>query len=228
MELKNTTDFEDWFIRRMISWVCKSEYIDWSVKKINKVIVRNRNRGRYSGRAWPWARRIVLSIGTARVFSPYIRDEHGHPIRDEEAIKKGRPLHERFKVGEPDLDERIKLLVELTAHEVGHLTQIVKPRRRGKYSEREVDWKADRVVEDFLEKREELIAAWGVPPVYATKPKKVQPTAQEQRYARTLKNLANWEKKSKLAATKLKKYRKQIRYYEKALGVDAEAAKKGK
>jgi len=231
MKLKNTTDFPDWFLRRMISWVCQNEWLDWSVRKINEVDVRNRftSYRRRSGHAWPMHRRIVLSIGTAELFRPTIFEENENgrrmPVRDDsekDGWKKGS-LEEGQK-------QRIRQLVDLTGHEVGHLTQYQKRAGHGKYSERECNHIAARVLEAFKENEDALVAEWMKPPSYATKPKKAKPTKQQERYERAKANLANWERKHKLAQTKLRKYRKQVAYYEKALEIEepAKAAKRGK
>jgi len=211
LKLKNNTDFPDWFLRRMISWVCKNGHIGWSTKKIRGgVEVRNRNK-RYassSGCAWPRGERMVLSIGTLDVFRPYLLDENGKHIKNDDG--------HGFKVAdEPDRAARIRTLVELTAHEVTHLAQWEKTSDKGRYSEKEADRVARWVLEDFKKEEAALTAAWMEPPKYATKPKKEKPTIKERNAAKARANLKTWERKLKLAKTKWKKYEQQVRRYEK-------------
>ena len=222
MKLKNNTDFPDWFLRRMIAWICRNPHIDWRVKKIRGgVEVRNRSKGyQYSGHAWPSRERIVVSIGVPEMFRDIVKDENGQTVWDKD--NDWRPKRE----GEPDHKARITSLVSILAHEIVHLAQWEKGPGRGKYSEREANWRAKQAVEAFVKEADILIANWMESPSYATKPKKAKPSIQEQRYQRALKNQANWERKIKLAKTKLAKYSKQVRYYEKALGQDKIAAKK--
>lgn len=42
MRLVNTTDFPNYFLRRMVSWCCKQ--LDFSVRKINGVVAVSRKR----------------------------------------------------------------------------------------------------------------------------------------------------------------------------------------
>jgi hypothetical protein len=199
MKIKNTTDFPDWFLRRMISWVCSRRIIEWSPRKIREATYRNSSGLGGSGLAYTTWGEFRVSV---------------MPVRSRKIPKEGmREVYDR---------DRIRSLVSLTAHEITHLTQEIRV-LRGKNCEGNARWQARQVKEEFIRNEDELVAKWMKPPAYATKPKKAKPPVQEVRYERAKKNLANWERKAKLAKTKIQKYRKQVRYYEKALGVETEA-----
>jgi hypothetical protein len=213
LELKNNTDFPDWFIRRMISWICKNDWIEWSTKKIRGgVEVRNRhtNYRRHSGHAYPSRERMVLSIGTLETYRPYIFEENENgrrvPVRNEDGT---------FKLGEPDPVRRIRAFVRLTAHELAHLAQYDRPKERAQYSEREAERLARLVLGEFEEREAELTEAWMKPPAYADRPKKPKPTLKERNAAKARAKLKEWQRKEKLAKTKRKKYEKAVRRYEK-------------
>jgi len=210
LELKNSTDFPDWFIRRMISWICKNDWINWSTKKIRGgITVRNKTRGQLSGHAWPLEERIVVSIGVPDVFRPVLTDEDGKTVWGENARPK--------RTGEVDTKQRIQCLVSVMAHEIKHLAQYEKSRGRypGKYSEREADIVEKMVLAEFKELEDVLVPEWMKAPAYANKPKKEKPTRKQVNAQRAHKNLKNWERKLKLAETKVKKYQQQVQRYQK-------------
>ena len=70
-----------------------------------------------------------------------------------------------------------------------------------------------RVLRTFRESRESLLAEWNTPP--KQRESKPKPSRQERNAVRAASNLAAWERKLKLAKTKVSKYRKQVRYYER-------------
>jgi len=225
MKIKNNTDFPDSFLKKMISWICKNPHMCWSVRKIRGgVEVRNRSTGhKATGHAWPARERIVVSIGVSEMFRETVKDEKGFTVWA--LPEKGRrraPLRQ----GPSDQMARVRALIDVMAHEIAHLTQWEKRSARGQYSETEANWKADRVLEAFAEDETGLTALWMELPRRDKEPK-AKPSIREQRYERAKKNLANWERKARLAKTKLAKYRKQVQYYEKALDVDQIAAKRG-
>ena len=193
---KNSTDWSDAFLRKMLSWVCKE--IEYPRLKLRKIEFGNRTNCAYSGRAWS-CRDILVRVGPDSKFPCQARI-HG----------------DGFTVG--TINDRLEALVKVTAHEVAHLDNARRgnsSRRAGEWggSERYTDVAAKRVLMAFREKRAELEAAWAAndkPKAVRAKKPKTQVRA-ENAFAK----VAEWERKLKLAKTKLKQWQKKARYYEK-------------
>ena len=192
MELLNSTDYPNYFLRRLVSWVAKQ--VDYPVREIRKAEFRNSTEYLRSGRAWLHQKRILVRVGPENRFP-------GHP-------------YNRGGVPEWPL-RRIHALIEVTAHELCHLDQERRvPYRGGKRlhrREREPNMMGRDVMIAFLEKEDELMAQWMEPPKRAAKPKK---SAVEKREEAARANLANWERKLKLAKTKVRKYKQKVKYYD--------------
>lgn len=108
------------------------------------------------------------------------------------------------------LFDRIENLVHVTAHEIFHLTQYEEGVRTGEAS---VDAIAIRILEEFRGNRDELLSEWnGVPAMAVPKPKK---DLTEARAAKAIASLERWQRKLKMAQTKIRKYKRQVRYYER-------------
>lgn len=194
MKLKNSTDFPDWFLRRMIGWICRQKPIGWKVKHIEEAAfrkVRQDSHTRVNGVAEPWFRKFRVSISD----SVFPWSWGGATVG---------------AMG------RIKSLVDVTAHEIAHLTQS-REVLKGRYREGDADHMAKQVVELFDAQKGPLVAQWMKAPSYATREPKPKTPVQQVRADRARKNLTNWEKKLKYAQNKVKKYKKQVKYYDTAL-----------
>lgn len=205
MKLKNTTDFPDYFLRRMVSWCCKQ--LDYSSRNISEAQFRNRSDSCASGCAYG-SQRFVVSIGNIT----WINDGTGDGSRTKRARRT--------------IYERANDLVRVTAHEIFHLKahrEGINSRNYGRSSgssERQTCWHEQKILEAFKTNRESLMDKWLKPPVARTqRPRK---TLQEQRAEKANNSLIRWQRKLKLAQTKVKQYKQKVRYYEKAI-----AAKRG-
>lgn len=192
---KNSTDWPDYYLRRMLSWVCKE--LEFPVRQIKNVEFGNRKTCDWSGRAWSY-NRILVRIGPADRFPC-----HARVYRD------------GFSVGR--IADRVEALVKVTAHEVAHLDNGERgnrSRERGGWggSERYTDAAAKRVLEAFRENRDALVAEWEKPP--KCKPKK-EPGPVEKRALKAFSKEAEYEKKLASAKRLLAKWRKKANYYRK-------------
>lgn len=195
MKLKNTTDFPDYFLRRLVSWCCRQ--LDYPVRQL-RAAEFTKTRHAFCGRAWS-SRRILVRIGedTNIDGAPRYPRERKYPDR------KYAPTC--------TLQDRIEALIKVTAHELAHLSRW----NDGVYRNREarVDGMAIAVLEKFRVDRDKLMEAWSeVPKHREAKPK---PSRQEQNAQRAAASLATWERKLKLARTKVAKYKKQVNRYER-------------
>jgi hypothetical protein len=199
MKLKNSTDWPDHFLRRMVSWCCKE--LDIPVRTIKEAVFRNRSHN-FSGHAYPWRKRIVVSCAAQLVPVP--------------------PNHER-KYHKLGFEDAVDCLVAVAGHEIYHVAAEHVPehkqrsRRFGRSagsSEKATCHAEYKVQAAFRAQRESLLAAWSEP---TTKDLTVKPKAStvERRAAKAATDLARWERKLKLAKTKVATYRRRVRYYEK-------------
>src|SRR3990167_7912559 len=100
MKLVNSTDFDNRFLRRMVTWCCRQ--VGYKVGRVRSVQFRNRTKRAYSGRAHG-DRCIVVSVGPAELF-PTAPDS-------------------RPGIVGMILADRLEALVTVTAHELAHLCQ---------------------------------------------------------------------------------------------------------
>ena len=189
MKIKNSTDFSDAFLRRMVSWCAKQIDFPFPVHHTQEATFCNSKRRAYSGRAWGSRRRLVR-IGPGSLFplAPYTR--YGIPLR---------------------YRTRIETLVHVTTHELGHLKQVREGLKRTTL-EKDCERHAARVLVVFLENRDTLLRQWDKTAYRITKPK---PTLQERRAAQVAIRLAAWEKRLRRAQNKVKEYRRKSRYYDR-------------
>lgn len=198
MKIRNSTDFPDHMLRRMVSWCCHQ--IGLPVRTVQVAQFRNRRTAAWSGHAWENGD-ICVSIGPNEVF----------PQTD------GRP-------GAPQvINDRTEALIVVTAHELGHLLQYSDWDRYQKLKQTRRCEKDARLVETrtltaFRENRDDLLSEWSVPP--SKRPTKPKPSRQATNAAKAEQKLAEWTRKLKLAQTKVRKYRQQVRRYER-IGVIA-------
>lgn len=166
MRLRNSTDFSDHFLRRLVSWCCRECHA--SPTTIKAAQFTNTTHA-WSGRAWYGSRRILCRIGPPGYFDAP-RDA-SYPNR------KNTP---RYTV-----NDRIEALVHITAHEAFHIVEYAEHRsRRQQHRNREaaVDGVALAVLEAFRANREALLAEWNTP--VAVREVKRKPPIQENGQSR--------------------------------------------
>ena len=134
----------------------------------------------------------------------------------------GGLAHSTRRVGVRIRPERLAdpllTLVRITAHEIAHVYQGVegsKTRRGGGWggSEKTTEWFAWQLAVAFQENREQLMAEWFAPVV--ARPQRLVASIQERRADKTADMLTRWERKLKLAKTKVQAYRRKTNYYAK-------------
>lgn len=125
--------------------------------------------------------------------------------------------HNRSEEGRYANDEW-EVFIHLLAHELEHarcyaVSQSGEERARLNHEPRvrAIDW---RVLLAFREARETLLAEWTRP--LAERPAKPKPSIVDRRAERAAKQLAAWERRLKMAKTKVTKYRRKVGYYGKA------------
>jgi hypothetical protein len=199
MKLANSTDYSDRFLRRMIAWCCHQ--LDMPVSYVRAARIGNATN-HWGGRAYLPCRRIGVRVGSAASCDRELR-------------------HYQFRDGFQVITRsRVEVLLVTTAHELAHLDLYRRGNRsRGNGrgcggSERYTEGRAANVLEAFRRDAGVLLKAWGREAVVAYKPAM---TVQQRRAIASEKKLDQWQRKARLAATKVKKYKKQVRYYEKAI-----------
>lgn len=203
MQLKNSTDFSDRFLRRMIAWCCRE--LETKVKTCCwKAVFRN-SRSSWGGCARPWRKQITVCIGKSHQF-PANCSTH----------RKGDVFA-----------DRLECLVAVTAHELYHVAAEHDPNHKANSrgygkgsgsSERLTCHYEAKVLDSFRANRESLVAVWSAEPVKVEKP-----SVQEQRAAKVERQLANWQRKLKLAQTKVKQYKRKAKYYEGVVAAKRQA-----
>lgn len=195
MKLKNTTDWPDHFVRRLVSWCCKQ--LDTSPKKISSFKLRNRNDGFTSGHCYSGWGQICVSLGVVNLAG-------GQTLVSGD-VYRARTLND---------------LVKVTAHEIAHrMLHIVGVRTRisRRYhgsvnpggSEAQTRWHEQKVYEAFDADRVALLEAWMRPVARA----RVEVSAVDRRAAKATADLERWQRKLRLAQTKVSKLKKRVRYY---------------
>lgn len=202
MILRNSTDFSDRFLRRMLSWICRA--MELSPKKIKEAKFQN-TRHLFSGHAH-WRSRILVKIGgDGGDMYPYTRSRNEHG-----------PVY--------TLADRMESLIHVSAHEAAHIERW---HRLGdvRNNEADVDRVALIVLKAFRVERERLLAEWTGPPVEVTAElvaadNSATPAFVERRAAKAVADLARWTRKLKLAQGKVRKLKAKVTYYAKKSGQD--------
>lgn len=221
MIFRNTTDYDDGFLRAMLRWcikqveVPKSKLYRGYLREIKFTKCARSYRGLAGGG------RVLVRIGAAHHFPANVA---------------WRPCYRSVGMTEWMLD-RDAVLVHITAHELAH----IRLGRIGnaKNNEHNADSIARYVTNLYLKDRDALMAQWRGTPgpiaepapmpepirlpvpetpaaIAATSPApeaKRPPTLQERRAVKAAAMLAKWERKLKIAARKVKAYRRKCRYY---------------
>ena len=230
MKLKNTTDYPDHLLRRMVRWCAKEIDPGWHIGRIDEIDYRY-TRCAIPVRvqkAWmakygtPATLTYPLITGVAQYRRRRLRVSIAPP-------KHWRPTtlnHRRVDLPQTAID-RDTALVQVTAHELAHHYQYEKELRGAKCSgvngkmggsEDRTDRIAWRVTAAFLVKRESLWAEWSREPEQVAAFVAPRKSRKEQNHERAAMHLAAWEKKLKRAETAVKKYRAVLRRYEREAG----------
>jgi hypothetical protein len=192
MKLKNTTEWPDYFLRRMVAWCCHESGLP--VRRLREATFRNCAYS-FSGHAYG-SMRIVCSVGRS-----------GFP-----ASPDTRP-----GMSGEIIADRMEALIAIASHEIEHCCQYAERRsaalKKQRWSELVTRQHEVATLRKFREHREQLLTEWSeVPTPRASKSK---PTQQERNEAKAREMLATWERKLKLAKTKVTAYKRKCRYYDR-------------
>lgn len=253
MKFKNTTDFDDHFLRRMLSWVLQQHGLPakrlWIVQFLN-------TRHAFRGTAWRSGRMIVrIGAETSTVSKGQIYADCQpttiHAINDSAIVRKlmregtaevdgvcyrldrwqeqepRYPMERKYpgRVNAPTfmLNDRIEALVQVTAHEVAHF---VRWQHTRKNREARIDGMSLPILADFREQRESLVAAWSAAP----KPRATKPalTVAEKNEAKARAVLEKWQAELAKRQRGVKAAQKKVREYQtKVRRYDKIAASRG-
>lgn len=195
MKLKNSTDFSEAFLRRMVSWCCRA--VGLPVRWLRRATFK-KTRTTY--------RNIAFSgLGGGCSIIVRIGSDSAYPVR--EFIRHG--------VKHPSHADRVEGLVSTTAHECYHCRQSRDRAWRGRYNDEAAAIQAESVaLESFRANRDALMADWSRP----VRQKKQVPaiSLSAKRAVKALVDLARWERKLAIAKGKVAKYRKRVHYYERS------------
>ena len=252
MKFKNTTDFDDHFLRRMVSWIVKQHGLP--AKRIRRVEFLN-TRHAFRGTAYRSGRMIVrIGKDTHPVTrSQFYKDDHlvrfreidinivrslfknspvvvgGITYRIEHLTEQVPyyPMERKYpgRVNAPTytLHDRIEALVKVTAHEIAHF---VRWEHTHKNREARVDGMALPILNKFREQRDALMAAW----LAAPKPRATKPalTVAEKNEAKARATLEKWQAELAKRQRGVKAAQKKVREYQtKVRRYDKIAASRG-
>lgn len=192
--------FSDAFLRRMTSWCAKQ--IGMPVNYLKRAVFRN-SRTAFGGCARQWCSQITVCVGNKSQF-PVACESH-------------------YRQGEKFVDQ-IEAVVAVTAHELFHIEagRLGSPhyqstrgygRRRGHSSEAVTCKEELRVLDLFRQQRDWLMCHWLTEPVELTE--MPQPTLIDRRKAKVESDLLRWQRKLKLAKTKVRKLEQSLARYQK-------------
>jgi hypothetical protein len=102
-------------------------------------------------------------------------------------------------------------LIATTAHELAHSLDYIES---GTTNERSADLQTQQVYQLWLTQKESLLPQWRSEPV---KRQTDSSTLQQRRALHAQTMLARWQRKAKLAATKIRIYKRKVAYYHSAL-----------
>lgn len=213
MKLRNTTDLPTPFLRAMVRWVAKETQLP--VSKIREI---NFTKTKRWWRGWACSSmRVTIRIASKEFW------EANAPLKNYSypGLKKA-PVY--------DINDRTEALLQLTAHELEHLYDYSENVRVTRESQ--VDWRALQTLEKFRAARERLLAEWSSAadrraaaspaptPTPATLPTPTPTPAAprpivQARADKAAADLAKWERRLKLAKTKVAQYRRRVTYYNK-------------
>jgi len=190
-------------VRRATRWAAKQIGLDGKVLKTLTVEVGYRRCP--VGLGWGgWYRHSQRLV---QVLMPRDREPDDYPTsmaHNSEEREAGRDAHDEWE-----------LFVAILAHELEHarcfaIARSMADRRRLNHEPRvrAVDWRA---LLAFRAARETLLKDWLRE--RPARPAKQQMSVVDKRAARAAKLLADWERRLKMAKTKVSKYRRKVNYY---------------
>jgi len=189
-------------VRRAARWAAKHLGMEGKVLRTLTVEVGYR-RGRSNG----WGGWYHYLGGRIQVLLPKMGSDKYYPA----SMANNRAEREAGR----EANDEWELFVAILAHELEHARAYAvardwEERARLNYEPRvrAIDWRA---LLAFREARETLLADWlREKPQRAAKPK---PSVVDLRGERAATLLAQWERKLKMAKTKVSKYRRKVNYY---------------
>lgn len=190
-------------VRRATRWAAKQ--IGLEVKVLRTLSIEVGYRRSSHGAAWGgWyhhtGRRVQVlmpKLGKDKIYPASM----AHNVAERE---QGREAHDEWE-----------LFVSILAHELEHarcytVTRDYTARKRlnSEPRVRAIEWRA---LLAFREIRDTLLADWTREPTQ--RPVKAKPSVVDRRADRAATLLAQWERKLKMAKTKVAKYRRKVGYY---------------
>lgn len=185
MKLKNSTEYPDHFLRRMIAWICRE--LDMPFRQFQAVSFGNRAKT-FSGR-YQYARNAVAT-------SISISPELSYPYSD--ARHKFNDRHDCFVAWTAEV------LYAAHCGANGESVGVIRNRLGQK--------KGRQALAAYRENYLALLITWYAAP--KAKPTKTKPNIIEQRAAKTAEDLQRWQRKLKLAQTKVRKLKQRANYYQ--------------
>lgn len=147
MLFENVTDLSSPFLRGMLGWCC--DQVKYPIRELTRVSFGNRNTSPFSGRCWPTLRRILIRT----------RPVNKYPLK----ITNSKNV-------QPFVEDRLALIVFITAHELQHLvnwytrlpcgTRLHHALTKARDLEPHCDRIASRVTEAFERSRLSLSYSW--------------------------------------------------------------------
>ena len=201
----NSSWWSDAFIRGMLTW-CKSA-VEVPPGALKAAHFRKRTSACWSGHAWS-SGRITVSIGSAARFHSPVKWA-GYKLACLPSDGSGY-----LKIA-----DQLEALVIVTAHELGHIADRARGGDWKRGAEAAADARARFVLRKFRAERDTLEREWSEQP--AARPEPPRQGLLELRARKAAAYLTRWERKLKLANTKVRKYRHQVARYEKIAAVKA-------
>lgn len=194
-------------LERACRWIARE--IGMTPETLRRLTVRvalRRCRGRrynggdtWGGWYYPDRRMVVATFGDGITYPSKV----GHNLHEEERV-----VHDEWEC-----------VVHLLAHELEHArayavckTDADLRRLNHEPRVRAVAW---RVALRFRSDRDSLVPQWAAEPKRRPRPEKPVVSAVDRRAARAAELLAQWERRMKLARTKVAKYRRRVTYYKR-------------
>ena len=212
LTIKNKSAWPDGFVRIVSRWIVKRAGIQWPYEiDLPATGKYRRYRNSWHGRGWRHRQRSVMNRRNSCSFPYTIKDQ-------------------RFQWSAThEVNNRLELWVYLIAHEAYHALPESRDRRepgsRKSQSRSSDEYKANEfanaAVAAFRVEWPKALKARTRRAIRAdrdkairAKERKASARGPQTRLARAQANMANWERKAKRARTAIKKYRRQVRYYE--------------
>lgn len=196
MRISNTSDLPIAAVRTIVRWVASRLEVSTYVREVRVTDTKAFFKGRCYARGV-----VILRIGPASKF----------PMP---------PWRYRESAPEYGLDDRYEALVTLAAHEFQHSRQFRAGVKR--HSEVDCEWAAVRVLWEFREQRDAIMAAIEAASqthaarVHAACERQAARTSPEAQIASLEARVAAWQTKVKRATTFLKKWERRLRRAKKA------------